>query len=553
MKRVFFFSILLLMVCKLAFSTPQVRDILYWNGTTYHVYPFIDVEKRFDNEQLERLNEKAHFITTGNWRGYRYEFEIRHDSLFLVSIKNDQNEDLMAYVIGSDGRIMMDNYSDTLYLGYGKTFFDEDFPTLIYESEMTVVFENGVVTYTKDNKNKSRYSELPHNIMKLQECIYSSIRWDSLDKDILAEKPQVYVNYSIDTLGRVCDVTLRKSSGYPDFDNEAMKVIASLPEFSSYFVCGKYLEKKYRQRIVFDDSKILQNSPKSCRLINMDFFVDHYYTINYEYPSSLDELLFFCKANLSDLQSIEDSILIDYTYFKNNAEKISWIINDTLFPEQELIVLYEKDTLAYRTNEWRFPCIGFYNDAYVDCYLKEPESLECFLSFCYSCDSLEDVTNGLYDKCNKVTLKNLKKCKQLESFQWINNNDELLILIGSDTVWHHKNEALPCIDYLKPLFQPHYYDKTGQYVRLEEDVDREFRNNLRGLWYPYVNQSDAKEREYLTLVYGKTRGFYSFCKEDEIDSNIQYFKDMKEYLEKFMDNHGLSMVVFAAPAIKTVE
>lgn len=249
-----------LLYCELLFSTPQVRDALYWNGTTYYVYPFIDVEKRFDNEQLERLSEKAPFITTGNWRGYLYEFEIRHDSLFLVSIKNDQNKDLMAYVIGSDDRIMMDDYSDTLYLGYGKTFFDEDFPTLIYESEMTVVFENGVVTYTKDNKNKSRYSELPHNIMKLQEYIYSSIRWDALDEDILAEKPRAYVNYSIDSLGKVCDVTLRKSSGYPDFDNEAMRVIASLPEFSSYFVCGKYLEKKYWQRIVFDISKKSNNS-----------------------------------------------------------------------------------------------------------------------------------------------------------------------------------------------------------------------------------------------------------------------------------------------------
>lgn len=255
MKRFIILLVFVLIVFKLSFSTPQVRDILYWNGTTYHAYPFIDVEKRFDDAQLERLKTRVHLITTGNWRGYYYEFEICHDSLFLVSIKNDQNEKLMAYVIGSDDRIMMDNYSDTLYLGYGKTFFDEDFPTLIYESEMTVVFENGVVVWTKDNKNKIQHTELPHNIIKFHECIYSSIRWDVLDKNILAEKPEVYVNYSTDSLGRVCDVTLRKSSGYPEFDNEAMRVIAALPKFSVHFVCGKYLEKKYWQRIVFDTSK----------------------------------------------------------------------------------------------------------------------------------------------------------------------------------------------------------------------------------------------------------------------------------------------------------
>lgn len=249
------FLFLFLFACKLSFSTPQVRDVLYWNGMTYHAYPFINVEKRLDDAQLERLTEKTHFITTGNWRGYFYEFEIRNDSLYLVSIKDDRNEDLMEYVLGSKTRIMMDDYSDTLYLGYGETFFDEDFPTMIYENEMTVVFKKGVVIYTKDNKNKSRHTDLPHNIMKLHECIYSSIQWDTLDENILAEKPQVYVNYFIDSLGRVCDVTLRKSSGYPDFDKEAIRVITTLPEFSVFFVCGKYLNKNYWQRIVFDISK----------------------------------------------------------------------------------------------------------------------------------------------------------------------------------------------------------------------------------------------------------------------------------------------------------
>ncbi len=474
------FLFLFLFACKLSFSTPQVRDILYWNGTTYHVYPFIEVEKRFDDAQLERLNEKAPFITTGNWRGYRNEFEICHDSLFLVSIKNDQNEDLMAYVIGSDGRIMMDNYSDTLYLGYGKTFFDEDFPTLIYESEMTVVFENGVVIYTKDNKNKSRCTELPHNIMKLHEYIYSSIRWEALDEDILAEKPQVYVNYSIDTLGRVCDVTLHKSSGYPEFDKEAMRVIAALPKFSAYFVCGKYLEKKFWQRIVFDGNK---------------------------------------RPNISD----------------NNG----------------FSVLYEADTPFYQINKWRFPCIGFYNDAYTNCYLREPESLEDFLLFCYYCDSIDDGNDGLYDNCNKQTVENLQKCKQLESLQWINSEDELLIVIDNDTVWRH-NALLPCNEDLKWLFQPHYYDKNGHYINLEENVNRSFKNSLREIGRPFFTQG-SQEIHYYVFVYSNTSGIYPFCKEEDLDTSIKYFKDMERFLEKFVEENRLRKIIFIAPATEKIK
>ncbi len=251
---------LFLVICKLSFSTTQVRDVLYWNGTTYHVYPFIHVEKRFSEAQKTKLNERVKdHIATSNWRGYYFEFEICRDSLFLVSIKDDHQEDLMAFVLGSNARIMMDDFSDTLYLGYGKSFYDPWFPTMIYESEMTVVFKNGIACWHEDHRNKSKHAELPNNTMKWNECIYSSIRWDALDQNILAEKPKAYVNFSTDSLGKVCDVTLLKSSGYSDFDEEAMRVVASLPEFSAHFVCGKYLNHKYTQPVVFDRSKAPNN------------------------------------------------------------------------------------------------------------------------------------------------------------------------------------------------------------------------------------------------------------------------------------------------------
>lgn len=281
--------------------------------------------------------------------------------------------------------------------------------------------------------------------------------------------------------------------------------------------------------------------------MNIDYFIDLYYIKNYEYPLSLDELLFFCESNLCDMQSIQDSVLIEYTCLKNNSKKISWIVDETGFPKQELFVLFEKDTLTYRMNEWRFPCIGFYNDAFVNCYLKEPESLEDFLSFCYYCDSLDDGTNMPYDKCNGVTLKNLKKCQQIESFQWINNADELLLLIGRDTIWHHNNESLPCNESLKPLFQPHYYDKMGRYVQLKENIDCVFKKNMRKLWYQHYHQSPQKVCDYHTLVFCNTGFFYSFCENDSLDTNTRYFRDLGLYLKDFSKENGLSKIIFCSP------
>ncbi len=289
---------LFLVICKLSFSTPQVRDVLYWNGTTYHVYPFIHVEKRFSEAQINKLNEwvKDH-ITTSNWRGYYFEFEICRDSLFLVSIKDDHQEDLMAFVLGSNNRIMMDDFSDTLYLGYGKSFYDPWFPTMIYESEMTVVFNNGIAGWHEDHRNKSKHAELPNNTMKWNEYIYSSIQWDALDQNILAENPKAYVNFSTDSIGKVCDVTLQKSSGYPDFDKEAIRVVAALPEFSAHFVCGKYLKNKYQQPIVFDKSKATNNERWNYKTIEIDTVTKVYYNNFIEENIFVEEITIKNRSN----------------------------------------------------------------------------------------------------------------------------------------------------------------------------------------------------------------------------------------------------------------
>lgn len=266
MKRLYLLLILLVVAFKLSFSTPQVRDVLYWNGMTYYIYPFIEVEKRFSNAQLNRLKKEVKDqIVSSNWRGYYYEFEIHGDSLFLISIKDNHEKDITSYVFGSNDRIMLDDFSDTLYLGYGKSYYDEEFPTMIYESEMSVVFKNGIISWCENHKNKSKQSVFSPYSMNFVEYIYSSIRWNDLDQTILEKKPQVYLEYSTDSLGRIGDVIILRSSGYSEFDKEAIRVIAALPEFSTHFVCGKYLIHKYKLRVVFDKNKIPKYMKNSCQ------------------------------------------------------------------------------------------------------------------------------------------------------------------------------------------------------------------------------------------------------------------------------------------------
>ncbi len=252
MKRLAFI-ILCLTALITAQATPQARDMLYWNGVTYYVLPFIDVESRLGSDELENLNEmKTTNPPTSNYRGYWCEFEITGDTLFLISIKDSDKEDITESVFGCHDRRALLEFSDTLYLGYGASFYDYGWWTMVNESELTVAFKNGVVQWTKDNRNKSRYSRYDHDDLLFSEYIYCNTRWNELNEQTLLQKPTVLLRYDIDTLGKIAEINVLKSSGYAEFDEEAIRVIKSIPCFSVSFVNGKYLSRSYDYLFSFD-------------------------------------------------------------------------------------------------------------------------------------------------------------------------------------------------------------------------------------------------------------------------------------------------------------
>ena len=252
MKRLAFI-ILCLTALITAQATPQARDMLYWNGVTYYVLPFIDVEGRLGSDELENLNEmKTVNPPTSNYRGYWCEFEITGDTLFLISIKDSDKEDITESVFGRLDRRPLLDFSDTLYLGYGRSFYDHGWWTMVNESELTVVFKNGVVQWVKDNKNKSRYSRYDHDDLLFSEYIYCNTRWNELNEQTLLQRPTVLLRYDIDTLGKIAEIKVLRSSGYAEFDEEAIRVINSFPGFSVSFVNGKYIPHTYHYLFSFD-------------------------------------------------------------------------------------------------------------------------------------------------------------------------------------------------------------------------------------------------------------------------------------------------------------
>lgn len=238
------------------FSTPQARDVLYWNNNKYYIFPFIDIEGRLNHTEWEVLNTmKTANPPTGNYRGFQLCFEIKNDSLFLISVWDSNHTDLTGFVLGEHTKRLLDDFTDTLYLGYGESYWYDGFWTPIYESEKTVFVQNGIVQWTIDNANKTKHSPYPDDIQLFMDYIYSNIRWDSLDTKTLLSKPKVFLGVEIDSINRIEKVIVKRSSGYAEFDEEAIRVVKSLPSVSVYFVKGKYIHQEYIVPVLFDKEK----------------------------------------------------------------------------------------------------------------------------------------------------------------------------------------------------------------------------------------------------------------------------------------------------------
>ena len=274
--------------------------------------------------------------------------------------------------------------------------------------------------------------------------------------------------------------------------------------------------------------------------------INQYYAVNYDYPHSLDELLLF-KESDSLPQDTPDDERNTLRYLENNAEKITWMLYDSVFQKQELIVLFKEDTIVHRFNEWRFPCIGFYNDAFVDAYLREPGSLDEFLSFCVHCDSIGHTEDWSFGKCEEVTVSNLQKLKKVFLLQWIIDEDGLFIVIDKDTLWQH-HPSIPC-DGLS--FQPHFYDKDGGYND-SEDLEQSFLFGIRELGKKYKEREKGTFGEIRIVEYDNARGMSPFCGADNKYLKSKWFEDVERYLEKFAKENDLGRIVFAVPVFETI-
>lgn len=264
MKRnelILFIFLLTLPLVK-SFATGQIPDRLIYKGDTLSIFAN-PLEQLYDNDSLRPkfFDDKEGCMSTACWRGYEAEWIIINDQLYLTGIfsccfyedgiKADLNKLFGNKYI--DGKVKADWFTANIIAPQGKELYYVHMGYgSLYEKELELQFKKGQLVGTKTYDNsKSRQSIYSQNEEKLREYIYSNINWNNLpnldDKVI-----KVYVQFSANENGVVDSVKVMK--GYDsNFDQEAIRVVKSIPEWDVFYRHEKLERRSWNLPIIFSN------------------------------------------------------------------------------------------------------------------------------------------------------------------------------------------------------------------------------------------------------------------------------------------------------------
>ena len=109
----------------------------------------------------------------------------------------------------------------------------------------------GEVRSTKYYDNsKTRISPFYKNTDKLRDYIYNNIRWDSLPN--IQNEVKVFSLLNSNEAGKIDSVSIIRGD-YPIFNNEAIRILKSIPEWNVLYRHGKLIQCPIAIPIIFNN------------------------------------------------------------------------------------------------------------------------------------------------------------------------------------------------------------------------------------------------------------------------------------------------------------
>ncbi len=239
------------------FATFQIPDRLIYNNDTLSFFANpLEALEEMDSLRLKLFGDKNGCLTTACWREYIAEWTIIDNQLYLVaiysccysedSIKSNLQELFGEKFINGKVKANWVNGSVISSKGKGFLFFYEAF----YEKDIVFEFVKGSVKDTKTYDNSKMSVSIYSQDLVLRNFIYTNINWTKLS---LEDNPvRVIIRFSGNEEGKIDSIKIEQ--GFNEvFDNEALRIIKSIPQWSILYKLGAFERREYLIPIVFSE------------------------------------------------------------------------------------------------------------------------------------------------------------------------------------------------------------------------------------------------------------------------------------------------------------
>lgn len=294
MKNIIKIILLLFLPIQL-FGTAQTPDLVIYKGDTLSLYA-CPLESYMNDELITPKNlfgSRIGLCSTDCWRGYIAIWEIIDNKLYLKEIKNYcylsymrnmaeyNNAGIKIDSIGSEfadlkvlfpdryenGKVKADWVNGKLISPQGNLlFYIHDSFMSIYERELEFTFENGVFVETKTLDNsKTKKSKYTENYDLIREFVNSNINYENLSKSDTIKRRVFVEVISADDNGKIDSVRIHRGVNEL-YDNEAIRVVKSIPEWEVIYRHGKRTPRRWTIPVNFD----LTEKKNNARIANCE-------------------------------------------------------------------------------------------------------------------------------------------------------------------------------------------------------------------------------------------------------------------------------------------
>ncbi len=253
MKRISLF-IPLMFLFGSVFSTPQEPDLLIYKNDTFPLFYSFALDTYFEQKKSTEIVDFYSGSSTACYREYLAVWEIRNDSIFLNSIRScdyerysvEANLSLTFKEKCINNEVFVDWINDTIMTPYGNFLeYSIDRYFALYEFERDFIFEKGILKEVIEYENQVKFSEK----YNLNTLIYENINWDLIKANKGSAK-EVALSFQTNSLGKPIHIEMReRGSANKIIDEEIIRVISEIPQWTTYFKRGKVTDKKWRVRI----------------------------------------------------------------------------------------------------------------------------------------------------------------------------------------------------------------------------------------------------------------------------------------------------------------